>query len=450
MSWSRRRFLQVGAGALALPALPGRALGAGSAPKRMLLVHVPQGTVLSQWVPTGSDIDFQLPYITEPLDRHRDSLILLSGIDNRAPRWNVVGNAHFNANYTFLTGRPFAEQVESGLSAGGPSIEQVIADRIGGDAAFPRLDFTVGGPETSDGILTLGEGSTMWHGVHDPVAAMLRIFGDQSLSPADAWALRARRASVLDGVLGTMSSMRRRLGTDARLRLEAHEQRLVELESRIVAGIGSSTPPDLDPPPGYRYGLDEPTSAALFTELITAAFSCDLTRLATLSFANSDSPTFPWLTAANGGVPIVQPGVWDNWHAMVHADYQTGMEVAYRWYHEVLADLLDALAAGTDADGDNMLQTTLVVCVSEYSSGRHWHNALPVVLAGCVGAAPTGRHLNFLSSTVADFEASHGYQQSLATTNQLWTSVLHAFGFDDETFGFVDPDLPNGPLPGLG
>jgi hypothetical protein len=33
--------------------------------------------------------------------------------------------------------------------------------------------------------------------------------------------------------------------------------------------------------------------------------------------------------------------------------------------------------------------------------------------------------------------------------NQLMVSLLHAFGFDDESFGLVAEDLPGGPLDGL-
>jgi hypothetical protein len=74
------------------------------------------------------------------------------------------------------------------------------------------------------------------------------------------------------------------------------------------------------------------------------AFACDLTRVATLHFANGHSHDFPWLWAKNGG-PIVDTLAWENWHAMVHADFQPGMEWVYRWYLEMLADLLTQLIA---------------------------------------------------------------------------------------------------------
>ena len=51
--------------------------------------------------------------------------------------------------------------------------------------------------------------------------------------------------------------------------------------------------------------------------------------------------------------------------------------------------------------------------------------------------------------TLDDFENDNGYRTSGTTTNQLWTTVLRAFGYEDETFGFSTGELPSGPLPGL-
>lgn len=463
----RRRFLRLSGAAAGLPlALPfldafrprrARAQGIGERPKRLVIFHSPQGSVLREFVPRGGERDFALPHITAPLDAVRDRITLVTGVDNVQPRFNAVGNAHINANYTVFTGRPFAEQVADDITAGGPSIEQVVADRIGGGAPFRRLDFAVGGNQTSTGLLTPREGAFFWVGPRDPVssfnnplAALIRVFGDGQLSPEDAWALRARRASVLDGVLANFELMRRGLGAEDRARLEAHAEKLRELERRVVAGVGECRRPDVALPPGTDAGLDDHHTAPVTNEMLATALSCDLTRVATLSFANGHAPSFPWLWGRNGGRPIVDLALWENWHAVVHADYQPGMEHPYRWYLEMFVDLLTRMASMQDADGDNLLDTSLVVYLSEYSSGRHWHTALPVVLAGHHGGAPApGRWLDVMNGTVADLEASNGYRASGSTTNQLWTSVLRMFGFDDATFGHHAPDLPMGGLPGL-
>ena len=72
----RRRLLQAGAAGLALPFLGrSRVAEAGEGgPKRLVVFHWPQGTVLEQMVPTGSENSFTLPYILEPLQPHQNKL----------------------------------------------------------------------------------------------------------------------------------------------------------------------------------------------------------------------------------------------------------------------------------------------------------------------------------------------------------------------------------------
>lgn len=456
---NRRAFLRAGAATLAVPALT-RFRSAHAAtyglPKRMLVLHSPQGTVMRDWVPTGSIEDFTLGPITSPLAPFQDRIIVVAGCDNKMPGYNSVGNAHYNANQTFLTGRPFAAQDSAAISAGGPSIEQVIASRISTETPFPRLDFAIGGSDNGTGFFTPTESSYFWIDAYDPVSyfndpvlASLRIFGDASVAPADQWAERATRASVLGGVLANFDALSPSLSSEDRSRLDAHAEKVAALEARIASGTGACTPPTLSLPSDYDLAGDDDVTAPVMADVLITALACDMTRVATLHFANGHSPTFPWLTARNGGSPIVDPSLFDVWHTMVHADYQAGMELAYQWYYEQWAAILEQMANTTDADGDNLLDTTLVMMVSEFSSGRHWNRNLPIVLAGCVGDAPLGRWLDYRPGSVDDYEAANGYLDSAYSTNQLYVSLLQAFGYSDEAFGYTADELPTGPLPGL-
>jgi len=452
---SRRDLFRGAAGGAAtlaaLASRPGRAQSVDG-PKRVIFVHYGQGTVMDQFVPEGTEHDFTLPFITAPLADWTDRLVFLTGVDNLMPGFNEVGNAHENALYTVFSGQPFPVQDSARLSAAGPTIDQVIADRIAGDTPFGRLDFMVGG-SSADGFVT---GGRFWVDRDDPVVsfnepdiATLRIFGDTTMSEADAWALRARRSSVLDAVLDTFRSAEQRVGTEGLARLDAHKEKLFALEQRISGGVGECNPPRTTLPDGYDFTYDDDVSALAMNDLMVTALSCDYARVATLDYSNTHDHAFPWLWADNGG-PIVDTGVWDNWHAMVHADYQPGMELVYRWYVDNFVDLLERLASTTDADGDNMLDTTLVVFMSEFSSGRHWYTSLPIILAGNVGAVETGRWVNHMPVDRETFQEAGGYEYSGVTTNQFYTSLLHILGFDDETFGFTDGGgLPTGGVPGL-
>lgn len=450
----RGLFKGMAGGAATLAGLANRPAHAQSeeGPKRVIFVHYGQGTVMEQFVPEGDERSFALPYITAPLQDWIDRCVILTGVDNLMPQYNTVGNAHENASYTVFSGHPFPVQDSARLTSAGPTIDQVLASRIAGDTPFGRLDFVVGGG-SADGFIT---GGRFWVDREDPVVsfndpevALLRIFGDATISEADAWAMRARRSSVLDAVLDTFRLAEGRTGHEGLIRLEAHKEKLFALEQRISGGVGECNAPRFEASSGYDFSYDDDVSAPALNELLVTALSCDYARVATVDYNNTHDHAFSWLWADNGG-PIIDTGVWDNWHSMVHADYQSGMEHVYRWYVDNLVDLLERLATTTDADGDNMLDTTLVVFMSEFSSGRHWYTSLPIILAGNLGSVETGRWVDHMVMDPVAFQEAGAYGYSGVTTNQFYTSLLQMFGFDDETFGYTeDSALPTGGVPGL-
>jgi hypothetical protein len=117
---SRRNLLRTAGSGLILPFLGSRRVHAqetSTAPKRLIIFMYPQGTVMDQYVPVGDSSTYTLPYILEPLIPWVDRSIIVTGADNLSPRLNTVGNAHYNANLTFLTGRPFYVQDDTALSA---------------------------------------------------------------------------------------------------------------------------------------------------------------------------------------------------------------------------------------------------------------------------------------------------------------------------------------------
>lgn len=449
---NRRSFL-LGAGglALALPFLEARRARAapppGTSPKRFIVFSHHQGTVMNQWVPTGSATDFELGPILSPLEARKDRLTIIAGLDNQMPRFNSAGNGHENADLTLLTARPFLDQSAAVLQAGGPSIDHVIAQRISASQPYSRLDFGIGGGTAGSGLLSANQ---YWQGAGDPAVfttdpskMFSRLFGATETSEEEVNRLRARRASVLDAVQAQFKALRKRLDRDDRARLDAHADKIRALEQRVTAATGECSRPNLSIPSGYDYGFDDDLSGELQLDLLVHSLSCDLTRVATVWFASGHDPTFPWLTV-NGG-PVVPAGAYDNWHGMVHDGRdEPGLVAGFQWYNSQLALLLDKLAATTDADGDNLLDTTLVMAITEFGNGSG-HNTLkiPVVLAGDTGEA-NGRFIDLLAGGPdADWESSD------YSLNQLYVSLLQRFGGTDTTFGHTDPSLPEGPLPGL-
>ena len=191
-------------------------------------------------------------------------------------------------------------------------------------------------------------------------------------------------------------------------------------------------------PAGYDPSQDDLFSVETFSDLLVTSLACGYTNVATLGFANGrgfgfeDHP-FPWLWEENGGNPIVDYQKYDTWHAMAHADYEPGMELVYKWYIDVFADLLTKLSNTTDTDGDNLLDTTLILCLSEFSSGRHWNSNLPIILAGNCGGIEMGRWVNKMNLTPDDFHDDGAHAYTGFHISQLYVSILQAFGFEDQS-----------------
>jgi hypothetical protein len=451
---SRRDLIRGAGGVLALPFLEAFARPARAAtkagPKRLIVVTHHQGVVMNQWAPTGSETSFTLGPILQPLAPWQDRMVVIAGLDNRLPDLNSAGNGHQNADLTLLTGMPFADQAAAVLTAGGPSIEQVIADRISADRPYRRLDAGIGGGTAGGGLATsdhfhhaAGEAVAV---TNDPDRLFASLFAGQALSADELAALRVRRGSVLDGVLDSFEALRGRLGAEDQARLDAHADKVRELEARVTSDAAAAcAAPTLAFPSGYDYGFDDDVTTPAQIDLLVEAMACDQTRVGTLSFLTGHDPTFPWLSV-NGG-PVVPTGTYDNWHAMVHEGRdEAGLVAGFTWYAEMVALLLSALDGKVDVDGDDLLDTTLVLFTSEFGNGAgHNTRKVPFTLIGNLGAGvSTGRFLDFMNGGPDDDWASSDH-----CTNQLFVSLLAAFGQPDTSFGSTDPLIDQGLLPGL-
>src|SRR5262245_26427294 len=97
-NFSRRNFLRGLGTMIAVPALeslsPTRALAAvtgaaaGKSPVRMAFLFVPNGVSIPDWTPTAEGADFQLPYTLQPLQSHKNELLVLSGLTQDKGRAN--------------------------------------------------------------------------------------------------------------------------------------------------------------------------------------------------------------------------------------------------------------------------------------------------------------------------------------------------------------------------
>lgn len=433
-SLSRRAVLRAACGAaVALPLLsaPTRTAradgGAAGPPKRLVVVAHDQGFIMDALVRAGAtESAFEFGDVFAPLAPHRADLVVCAGIDDRSCGVDSYNN-HTTTKLHQFTGRGMRwGSTASGpvpVSAGGPSVDQVVADRVGTQTRFRSLEFGV----SAGGLVGL---EYIWRAVgqpgtpeNDPAHMFDRVFADAAADPAALARLRRRRASVLDAVLGNMTRLRTQLGRDDRERLDQHAASVRDLERSLQAG-GACAPPTI----GAARDPDAVTRAQ--TDLLVAALGCDLTRVASL------------ILGGDAALPV--PAGYADWHAVVHAGptdtravpdaLHTALVGYFRWYASKVAYLLDRLAATPEGSG-TLLDNTLVLYASAFSYGsEHSYNGKTYVLAGRAGGAlRTGRYLAFRGGG--------------ATHNDLLVSVVRLMGFADATFG--DPAFCSGPLPGL-
>lgn len=424
---TRRDLLRgLGAGLVGLPLLESLAHATEGFPTRVLFVSRGQGTLTDRLVVPGtSPTDFSFGPILAPLAPFRDRLAICAGIDDTTNILDGSYNGHTRCLLHTWTCRGMVWSAGSGganpTSAGGISLDQVIAERWAGATPYDSLQFGVGGDTQT--IQT-----HFWKGVGQPLppensasAMYQRLFQDLVGSdPVAIAARRSRRQHVLTAVQQQFEAVRSRVSAEDRAKLEIHLASVEGVEQSLSTGaLGDAcTDPSVD-----LSDTSTPAVARTQMDLLAMALACDQTRVATLTFG--DYQDWPWLD-------VDFPS---GWHDAVHAgpvtvDLEDDLIDTYRWFSDQLAYLLSALDAIPEGGG-TLLDHTLVVIGNVFSTGSdHSHTGKAYLLAGGGAGLVGGRHV--------DFGGAHN--------GDLFTAILNALGID-ESFG--DPGFAGAPLTGL-
>lgn len=476
MTISRRQVLRGAGLTLALPLLESflpRTARAGTMPTRFVVVTTGQGTLLNRWTPpVRAGEALELSELLQPLAAHQSELVVVSGVDNLMPRYHVSNghnapghtllNAHLATSSASSTGQllPSGSRTEcvAQTLCVGPSIDHYLADRIG--SPLP-LNLSVNGTWTGENQMyyrVAPERSAEPNGaralarlVDDPV----RVF-DEHLAGTGSGAptslrdrVRGQRGRVLDSLGGSYGALSRRVSAADRARLEAHAERLADLESRLATMPAiTCESPELALPPGYPTTGRSDLQWRAQIDVMVTALACNVTRVASLHDSDYHGPAFSFLqaplpaTLADAGARALPGGPIDGWHAQVHGDSggppndNANLVAGFTFYATQVAYLLERMRSVVEPDGTTLLDNSVVLWISEFGNGgAHSTSDLPVVLAGRAGGAlRTGRHL----------------ARPDRTTGDLYTSILQLFGVDEGSFGFAgDSDLQHGGLGGL-
>lgn len=472
MQPTRRAFLKTSGGlVLSLPLLPSLARAqVAEGPPRFVVFWESGGTLNNRttefhydamhpwndWRPGGPPDAPVLGPIHDSLRPHADRLLFLSGVDNAAEPAE-----HQRADVSSLTAAR-ALDAPGGPTAGGPSIDQVVARRLSErwPVPFPSVDLAVAGP-------TFGEPSYLAAAAPiarepDPRAAFARLFGglDVGANAAELARLRAQRRSVLDGALAGFRLLDAQLGEADRRVLQAHQTHLREIERRLealesIVPEAACAPPEVGAIGGWGpsadWGAAHPDFrrliAPLQVDVMAQALICGLTHVATLYLPDTIEAFLP--------TPFQALAAQPSGHALGHVAHDLGdpaAPYAQAWRAEVQANrawkaaqvarLLDLFAPH-----EGLLDRTLVLHLSEFSNAaQHVARDLPIMLAGNAGGLRTGRHLTFSEGGRGDTLETHVDYKSSWSLHNVFTLILRQLGFDDPHFG-DDTATYRGPLP---
>ncbi|HUQ90925.1 MAG TPA: DUF1552 domain-containing protein [Bryobacteraceae bacterium] len=330
------------------------------------------------WIPQKTGTEFEFTPCLSPLAPFRRDIHIVTGIDSPAARLPGPGNSHYPSMSAVVSGMPY-----TGRGAGGISIDQAIARRVGGNSRFRSIQVGVSQESFGEAI----QRNLSWVDRDRPLPPEMlphqlfdRLFGVRDRAWID------RQKSILDTVQEEARAVRSQLGKADRLRLEEYLGSIRDLEKSIA-----SLPPEyrtvVERPEEGGDLRDWPRVAKLQSELLVHAFASGQTRVASYMLTKCQGLSrFPWLGHTS-----------QRHHEYTHGQVETprGMRILRdicRWHVEEFAYLIGKLKATPEGAG-NMLDNTCLLFVHEHAEANaHKNNNLAVITAGHAGRMKTGLH----------------------------------------------------------
>ena len=434
-SWhlDRRAFLMGTGASLGLPWLECMAKANEPAaqptqvPRRICALYFGFGVALPpenhelarwRWFPNGSGEEYQFTETLKPLEGQRKKLTVLGGLSH--PNGRKMG-AHDTAD-TFLTGA----YLNNKFLINTISMDQVAAKAVSDQTRFSSLvlstDGGVGEP-TRSSTLSYNDKGRPLPALHQPRQIFDRFFG---AGDPDTIAQRRRlksASSMLDRVLDDSNSLRNRLGSRDREKLDEYLAAVRQIEQGVERSQRwlEIPRPELRDEERKLLNLDSDDKAPLqfirtMYDLIYLAFRTDSTRVATYQITNmadcsSKAAKFPQLQ-----------GFKDSLHTLAHDwDKPGGSERLGQWDRfmaEQFCYFLNRLDSAQEERG-TLLDHSLVLYGSS-NSVTHDNNNYPLILAG-------GSEMGFKHGRFLKFGAE-------VPMSNLFVTMLNRAGIECERF----------------
>ena len=436
MRLDRRAFLMGTGASLAMPMLECMAdtVPTAEPPGRFCGIYFPFGVSLPKedseqakwrWFPNNEGRDYTFNESLKPLEPLRKKLTILGGLSH--PNGRKMG-AHDTGD-TFLTGA----LLEGKHLRNEVSLDQVIAQQFSDRTRFASLtmstDGGVGEPTRSSTLSYNHKGRPI-PALNEPAQIFARFFG-----AGDADTFRKRRqlrssASMLDRILEHSNSLRVRLGSNDREKLDEYLSSVRQIEQRVNRSQAwlEVPRPELNDVDRDMLELDSDDEAPrdyirTMYDLLYLAFRSDSTRVATyqiasMADASSKAGKFPQLEGFKGSL-----------HRLAHDwNKPDGAENLGKWDRfmaEQLTYFLNRL--DSTAEGDGTLLDRSVILYGSSNSQTHNNNNYPLVLAG-------GSQLGLGHGQYVRFD------DSIPMSN-LFVTIMHRLGVQSDQFADSSGDI---------
>jgi hypothetical protein len=378
----RRTFLKGMGAAMALPFLdamtPALTAQAARPVVRFGSVFVPLGMRMDRWKPQTTGVDFELSELMTSLTPYRSSLSVMSNL------YRQPNGAHGGSS-AWLTGVQI-KQTEAEDVRAGKSLDQVIADQIGGDTLFKSIEVAIEDLTGYIGACDVGYScayvnTVSWKSAVTPLpmetnprALFERLFGGSG-SAEERSLRRKQNASILDAIRQDARSLERGLGPRDKARLSEYMDNIREIEQRIqrsetqnATNVGVP-----DQPAGIPASYED--HITLMYDMLKIALQADMTRVFTFMVGREVSQkNFPDL------------GVMEPWHHVSHhkgaPDAIAALLVIQHYQMQKFAEFLQKLQETPDGDGSLLDHTAILFGSGMSESDIHQPSDLPAILVG--------------------------------------------------------------------
>jgi hypothetical protein len=362
-------------------------------PHGAVMWNTKHGPDMDRWTPSGAGADFKLNHILEPLEKHKHRMTSFGHLENKAS----VASVHKYNPATWLSG------TKPDLKAPGPSmsptIDQIIAGRIGQETALPSLEVRseseTQAVSCEAGFGCLYSATLSYRNANSPLPMesnprkiFAQLFGEGATAEERVAIVKQKR-SILDYIADNTRALQQDLGAGDKVRLDGYLDTVREIERRVQLAASR----DLSGVKAPEIPLSEQDSTfdnqvKLLFDLIAIAYQADLTRVASYIMTGEGTNR----TYNHIGVP-------DSFHPLSHhADYVDRLEklVKIQRYHvERFAEFVTKLAATPDGEGTLLDHSMLLYGSNMGNSNVHGNYPLPnILVGGGNGALKGGRHID--------------------------------------------------------